>query len=172
MNKKALALTLVLLAIPMLAMVPVQAKKTIVPFTDVVTVQETVSGTTVEKLSGDGHLRIATGTQRVGEYIGPLGTGMFYSEAIISIMENWFITPTGKGRGVYKIRLEITSGSELINDGTGTLEGIMTVKTEFDMTETPPLMEFWSKVSLKHGTGDLEGIMMKYEGWYSGDFNL
>ena len=164
MNKKILALTLVLLAIPMLAMVPVQAKKTIVPFTDVMGFMTTISGTTVEKFSGDGHLKIATGTQREGVYNGPLGTGMFYSEAIISIMENWLIYPAGKGRGVYKMRLEITSGSALINYGTGTLEGIGTVKTEFDMTEDPLRMEFWSKASLKHGTGDLEGVMLNTEG--------
>ena len=124
-----------------------------------------VPGTAEEKWSDDGHVVIRKGTQRTGVYDGPLGVGMMYSEAIISVTK-FDVPPSGTpstsighGGAIYKERYVIESGPF----GAGTLEGICVMKWDINTVDLPQYYDYVGYSTFGHGTGGLAGITLKYE---------
>ena len=172
MNKKIFVtfmtlVAVVLLATPLMSTAqgwgPSGGPKTVVPYENFISLAP-VPGTTEVKWSGDGHVVIRKGTQRVGEYDGPLGVGIMYSEGIISVTE-FEIPPSGtpstsvgKGGAVYKERIVIESGPY----GAGTLEGICVMQWDINTVDSPQIYDYVGYSTFGHGTGGLAGIMLKY----------
>jgi len=124
-----------------------------------------VPGTTEEKWSQDGTVCIRKGTQRIGEYDGPLGIGTMYSDAIISVTifevppSGTPPTSIGHGGAIYKEKYVIESGPF----GAGTLEGICVMKWDSNTVDTPKYYDYVGYSTFGHGTGGLAGITLKYE---------
>ncbi len=173
MNKKIFVtlitlVAVVLLATPLMSTVqacrPYRGRKTVVAYENSISLAP-VPGTTEVKWSEDGHVVIRKGTQRVGEYDGPLGVGMMYSEGIISVTK-FDIPPSGtpptsvgKGGAIYKEKIVIESGPY----GAGSLEGVCVMKWTINTVDTPQSYDYIGYSIFGHGTGGLSGITLKYK---------
>jgi hypothetical protein len=173
LNKKLLVTFITLLAVAMLATPLIGAAqacrhgarlKKVVPYETSISMA-VVPGTTEEKWSEDGHVVIRKGTQRTGAYDGPLGVGILYSEAVISVTK-FEIPPSGTppssvghGGAIYKEKYVIESGPF----GAGTLEGICVMKWDINTVNTPQYYDYVGYSTFGHGTGGLAGITLKYK---------
>ena len=177
-NKKILVTFVILFAVAMLATPLIgtaQAcrhngrSKTVVSYENSISMT-VIPGTTEEKWSEDGSVVIRKGTQRTGAYDGPLGVGVMYSEAIISVTK-FEVPPSGtpptsigRGGAVYKEIYVIESGPF----GAGTLEGVCVMKWDINTVDTPQHYDYVGYSTFGHGTGGLAGITLKYETTGSG----
>ena len=179
MNKKVLMLTVTFILIAMISTSIVgtaQASRTVetfptTPFEELPTLtnmEQVVPGT--PKYVCDGTVRIAKGSVRKYDYKGPLGTGTFYLESIISItkvsgmielLPGYYENITGHGKGIYKYTLIIDDGPY----GTGTLKGVGKLEFEWNYAEIPPRYEQWDTAMLKPVTGNLNIIKVYLEGY-------
>ena len=123
-----------------------------------------------EKYVRDGTLRIAHGSVKKYDYNGPLGTGTFLLESLISITKEAIPNSNliGTGGGIYKYTLEIDDGPY----GTGTLKGIGKLNWAFSL----PAFEYelWDKAKMVPVEGDLnikwvsvEGYMFLFDWWWT-----
>jgi hypothetical protein len=162
MNRKVLALALVIMCLAMLAAPWVKAaeacvwrhKPTIIPYstTYVVTIIHPPTSTEIQ-----GDYKITKGVVAQGSYNGPLGTGTMTAEMTEMVVN----TVTGKAWSYYKNTLVITSGPY----GSGTLEGSSWFKFD-DVTKMP--LTSTSGGTVLHGIGDLKGVTLYAEKGGSG----
>jgi hypothetical protein len=191
LNRNILTLTIILLAISMIATPTVSACRwrkprtvetfTTTPFVDPSTLtgmEDIVSGS--QKYVNEGTIRIGWGSLRKYDYAGPLGTGTFYLKSILSITtvsgmielppgSGNYENVTGHGSGIYKYTLVIDGGTY----GTGTLKGIGRLEFDWNFGEVPPRYEQWDTATLRPVKGDLsikkvcvEGYSVFPVGWW------
>ena len=124
-----------------------------------------------QKYLCDGSIIIAKGLIREFSYEGALGTGSITWEQIISVshvgggyfelIPGLLVNVTGSGRGAFKTTLEITDGPY----GAGTLTGVMVSDWEWSYATVPPDGFIgYPRGTLAHGTGDLSGIKAYLDG--------
>ena len=136
----------------------------------------------VNKLSCNGHLLIRSGTFRTVAYgsesddRGPLGFGTKYVKTIISIthLSGETITPpAGETTTMYGHGFGIYKVKFVIEGGpygAGTLEATERAEWEWDLSDPNPRnwrYETWSSYSLKQGTGDFAGVRVDLETYFN-----
>jgi hypothetical protein len=182
MKTKVLFCALALLAVMVLASRPIGTAEawgrgvtveTFVktPFSDPSTftnMEQLESGS--ENYACDGTIRVAHGTLRKYDYSGPLGTGTFYLDTLVSITEEAIPNSNliGNGGGIYKYTLVIDDGLY----GTGTLKGIAKLKWDFDLPAYK--YEQWDNGKMVPVEGYLnirwvsvEGYMFLFNWWWT-----
>jgi hypothetical protein len=109
----------------------------------------------------DGTVSIAHGTLRKHDYNGPLGTGAFYIETLLSIAQVSipYSNLAQVGRGFYKYTLVIDDGPY----GTGKLTGYGTVKYDYNLLEYR--YEQWDTAKMVPVEGNLNIISVSVEGY-------
>ena len=171
MNKKALTLTITLLAVAMLTTPLVGTVHTLgkpnkgqtsytIPFVDdptLVGIAELVPP--YEKWVGpDDSFRSSFGAIRTLAYQGALGTGLLTMTTIHGLGK--YESPTvASGAGTYNMVLDVSG-----DYGTGRLEGMARLTLwDMDFSNIPPYYELWT-MSL-HGKGDLKGLNVFVEAY-------
>ena len=149
MNKKALVLALLLLAIPILAVIPVQAKANKVPYTEIASTSVLLG---IEKMWLKGDIMHAKGIHLMyTDIVCTLGTGT---------LEGWIDQTinlkTGEGRAIAKWVMTLTG-----TYGSGTLEGTTIFKGRVvDWVNGFPVTESTGIAIGSRGTGDFEGVKL------------
>lgn len=174
LNKKVLVFALALLAVAVLATPLGTAEAcrhrrnrtvetfTVTPFEDpsTLTNMEQLETGTVEYYC-DGTVKVAHGTLRKHDYSGPLGTGTFYIETLLSIaqVEIPYSDVAQTGKGFYKYTLVIGDGPY----GAGTLKGYGTLKYDYNLLEYH--YEQWDSAKMVPVEGNLNIISVSVEGY-------
>jgi hypothetical protein len=175
LNKKALVFVVALLAVtalatPLLGIAEACRPRrcrtvetfTVTPFEDpsTFTNMEELNPATVDYYR-DGTVSVAHGTLRKHDYNGPLGTGTFYIETLLSVAQVTipYSSVAQVGRGFYKYTLVIDDGPY----GTGTLTGYGTVKYDYNLLEYR--YEQWDTATMIPVKGHLDIVKVSVEGY-------